>query len=473
MVDLPEHAAQVALLHNLRSPGFQFSHLFWVNWFTPYLFGYMLVYALAPLFGIVTASKIVVAVAVAALPISTVLLIDETGADRFWALLTIPAMYGFSYSWGFLNFLVATPIGLLFLVLVMRHAKKPTFRSTTCVALFAILLFFSHALTYLFFAAIAGLYVSLETRSLRQVVTAITPVAAAIPLAALWYLRTKVDPGAQDPVFWDLGWISSFDPHLWGGRLTGFFPRLLGVWPVSLSILLGAALVAVPFLAGARLSKRASVWTPLAVCIVVIMVGPTGGHSGWALSQRFTVFALPFFAIGLEKPNVPRPAWRAATVFLLLAWICTIVAGVVRYDAEVRGFQEVLSAMKPDQRVLSLMFMQDTKTSPVPVFVHFPAWYSATKRGVVDMNFAVFPVALVRYQPAVLSQTPLFSEWSPQAFRWREWRGDSYRYFVVHAPVDLGYRLFAWAPCTVTLVAQSGNWWLYEKDQRCPSPDGP
>jgi len=471
MVDLPEHAAQVELLSNLHNPGFRFAGLFWVNWFTPYLFGYMLVYALTPLFGIVTACKIVVALALAALPLATAVVMRETGADYYWALLTIPALYGFSYNWGFLNFLVATPAGLLFLALVMRHTRKPTPRSVASLALFSILLFFSHALIYVFFGVIACVYVMLQTGNLRKAVVAVSPTAAAVPLAVLWYLRTKANPGVQDPVFWNLGWITSRDAHTWGGRLTGFFPCLLGLWPAFFSLLFGIALFALPFLAGVRLSKRLSVWAPLAVCMATIFFAPTGGHSGWALAQRFTVFALPFFAIGLQKSPVSRPAWRAATIFLLLAWMSVIISATVRYDVEVRGFKQILSAMEPNQRVLSLMFLQDTKTSPAPVFVHFPAWYSATKQGVVDMNFAVFPVALVRYGPSVPPQNPIVSEWHPQTFRWAEWRGGMYRYFVVHAPVDLGYRLFGWAPCPVRLVAHSDNWWLYEKDPQCSSAE--
>ena len=71
MADLPQHAAQVAMLHNLHDPAFQFSGLFWINWFTPYLFGYMAVYALTPLFGIVTACKLVIALALLGLPVAT------------------------------------------------------------------------------------------------------------------------------------------------------------------------------------------------------------------------------------------------------------------------------------------------------------------------------------------------------------------------------------------------------------------
>jgi hypothetical protein len=469
MVDLPQHAAQIALLRNLHDPSFRFADLFWVNWFTPYLFGYMLVYELTPLLGIVAACKFVVAVALAAVPLSTSVLMRETGAPRYWALLTIPAIYGFSYHWGFLNFLVATPIGLLFLALVIAHTRKPTLRSTAWVALFSLLLFFSHALIYFFFGVIACVYALLETGKLRRAALAVSPVAAALPLTLIWYLRTRIDPGAQEPVVWDLGWITSPDPHAWGGRLTGFFPRMLGIWPAWLSIAIGIGLFALPLLAGARLSKRVAVWAPLAVCLAVVMFAPAGGHSGWAFYHRFTVFVLPFFVIGLEGSQVARSVWRAAVIFLLVGWMTLTVSASRLYAAEARGFAHILSAMEPGERALSLMFIKTSEASPAPVFLHFPAWYSATKQGVVDRNFAVFPVVLVRFRPSVPPPDPIVSEWHPQTFRWREWRGGTYRYFVVHAPLDLGYRLFAWAPCPVSLVAHSDNWWLYEKDARCSS----
>ena len=86
--------------------------------------------------------------------------------------------------------------------------------------------------------------------------------------------------------------------------MTGFFPRLLGLWPPWFCVLFGIALFALPFLAGVRLSKRWAVWAPLAVCVSVLMFAPSGGHSGWAFYHRFAVFALPFFVIGLQKVPV-------------------------------------------------------------------------------------------------------------------------------------------------------------------------
>jgi hypothetical protein len=467
MVDLPQHAAQISLLRNLHDPAFRFAGLFRVNWFTPYLLGYLAVYILAPLCGIVTACKLVTAAALIGLPVTTALLMRETGADSYWALLTVPAMYGFSYTWGFFNFLVAVPIGLLFLILVIRHVRKPCWRSSLYLGVVSALLFFGHALACVFFGTIACAYAVVETRSLHKAVLALLPSATMVLLILVWYLRTKSDPGTQQAVVWDLGWMRSVDTHALGGRLTGFFPRLLGLRPSLLCFLAGGVLFAIPLLAGARPSKGPAVWVPLCVCVLALLLAPTTAFSGWAISHKFTVFALPFFLMTLQRADVERPALRRAVVFLLIGWIAITSAKVIRYNDEVRGFDEVLSKMEPNERVLSLMFIQFSEVSPAPVFLHFPAWYSAKKHGVVDMNFAVFPIEPVRYNSTVPAPDPSVSEWHPQTFRWTEWRGDTYRYFVVHAQVDLGYRLFAWAPCSVSLVAQSGNWWLYEKDPRC------
>ncbi|MGA3128948.1 MAG: hypothetical protein ABSD13_19815 [Candidatus Korobacteraceae bacterium] len=253
MVDLPEHAAQIALLRNLHDPSFPFAELFWVNWFTPYLLGYMLVYALAPVFGIVVACKLIIALALIGLPLATAVLMRETGADPYWALLAIPGMYGFSFTWGFLNFMVATPLGLLFLAYVIRNARRPTLRSSLLLGVFAVLLFFCHALICLFFLAIAAVYVVVETKSLRRAALVFIPVLAVLPVILAWYLRTsKGNSGIEQGLVWDLGWTSSPDPQALGGRITGFFPRLLGLRPANLCLALGVPLFILPFLAGMR-----------------------------------------------------------------------------------------------------------------------------------------------------------------------------------------------------------------------------
>src|SRR5689334_1021209 len=45
-VDLAQHAAQVAALKQVLAGNEMFTSLFEINWFTPYLLGYLLLYAL-------------------------------------------------------------------------------------------------------------------------------------------------------------------------------------------------------------------------------------------------------------------------------------------------------------------------------------------------------------------------------------------------------------------------------------------
>jgi hypothetical protein len=234
------------------------------------------------------------------------------------------------------------------------------------------------------------------------------------------------------------------------------------------SLIMGASLFLLPLLAGARPAKRLSVWVPFAVCVIALLFFPFLAF-GAIVFQRFTVFALPFFLIGLKPPETPRPLWRAVAVFLIVGWMGFFTARTMRYDSDARDFNQILSKMDPNQRALSLMFTNGSDSFPTPVFIHFPAWYSATKNGVVDGSFSRGYQMLVVYKPFKSPTGQEGIEWFPQTFNWNRTHGGDYRYFVVHAPVDMGLKLFRGARCRVTLTAHSNLWWLYEKDPQCPS----
>ncbi len=433
----------------------------------------MAVYALAPLLGIVAACKLVISAALAALPLGTGLLMKETGADPYWALLMIPAMYGFTYEWGFLNFLVGAPVGLVFLVFVMRHIRKPSWGTSVWLGLFAVLLFFCHVLICAFFGLIAGIYILAEVGRLRKALVAMAPMACVIPIMVAWYIRAKPHSIEQSTTSWDLGWVQGLDSYSLGGRLTGFFPRLLGLEANAICIIMGTSLFAIPFLAGARPVKRVAVWVPLAVCLGVLLFVPTIAFDTAYIFQRFALFALPFYLLGMKQSAVMRPAWRAAVVFLLIGWMVVLTGRALRYEVEARGFNEILSKMDSNQRALSLMFVRDTDSIPAPVFLHFPQWYSATKKGVVDVNFALVDHELVVYNPDKIPAVQTGFELSPETFSWGEMNGGEYRYFVVRAPFDVGFELFRRAPCRLALAAHSGEWWLYEKDSHCSPTNSP
>jgi hypothetical protein len=482
MADLPQHAAQVALLRSIHDPNFKFADDFQINWFTPYLFGYMLVYVLTPLLGIVAACKTVISVSLAALPLSTALVMHETNTDRFWALLTIPAMYGFSYYWGFLNFLVAAPVGMVFLWLTIRHARTASRMSSLRLALLVNVLFFSHALICAFFGLIAVFYLLFGSRTWRQAIVSISPLATVFPIAVLWIKHSS--PRVMVPNSWNLGWFNTTDPyysllaawvdhsHPGWGRISGFVPRLLGVEPNPCYLLVAGALFAIPLLAGARLSRQFTSWIPLGVCIAVLLFAPHTLYGTAFIYHRFTVFALPFFLIALEQTEstavLPQAKWlRAVVPVILAAWISALCVRTMACQAAAAGFTDVLARMEPYERVVSLDFVRDNPASIAPPFAHYASWYGAEKKGLVDPNSAYWPVELMWFKPGKTPRVVFDFEWRPGIFDWVQFRGQDYRYFVASSTTDAGPYLFRNAPCTIHLRYHSGLWWLYERDPDC------
>ena len=482
MADLPQHAAQVVLLRNLLHPGFPFASMFHLHWLTPYLLGYLLVFALLPVVGIVAACKCVVALALGSMPPATALVMGETGADRRWALLVVPALYGFTYQWGFLNFLVAAPLGFVFLWLAYRHARAPRAGTAVALALSINALFFCHAMICAAFATMGGFILLLSGRNVPSAVRRALPLLTVLPLMLLWAHNTASHPLAHRPVDWDLGWIRTHETYYartaewtsgngrpWG-RITGFFPRLFGVHPGPLVPLVGLGIFGLPLLAGARPSRRVSAWIPFGTCIVILLLVPGVLFGTDFTFQRFTMFALPLYLLTLtRREQAPWPPWTwPACAIVAVAWIAGASFVTRAYDREAAGFPELTVRMEPGQRTISFVYDRDSPYTIAPTYLHFAVWASALRDGVVDPNFGVFHTPLVVYNEDQDLPMRLFGfEWSPWGYDWDYMRGREYRYFISHSADDMRWLMFQTATCPVRLVEHAGRWWLYEKDPAC------
>jgi hypothetical protein len=489
MADLPQHAAQVALLRDLQNPQFSYSALFRVNWFTPYLLGYLLIYALTPLFGIVAACKLIVSLFVAGLPLSTALLLRSADVDVFWAVLCIPGAYGFAYQWGFVNFLIAAPLGMIFLWLAMRPSTAQNLRTTVLLAGSAIGLFFCHALICAFFGTCAALCLIGKARSLKAAIVRVLPLTVVLPVAIIWVRRTLSNPSARRPMIWDLNWRDTVEPYYsslsqemhfsdvgWG-RITGFFPRLFGVEPSWQYVVIGAVVFLLPFFAGMRLDNRPTHWASFLVCVAVLLWCPHAVFGTEFVYQRFTMFIVPLFLLLLRRSCVRTRtalAVRSITLALVVALIASAAQRSIAFSRETRGFQQAVSRMQPGERVLSLAFDHGDRVSIAPTFLHFPQWYTAQKLGIVDPSAAMMHPELVVYRAGHTPAAVLWDfEWDPDDFTWNEYSGAQYRYFIVRSEDDVGAALFSQASCAVNLSFHQGEWWLYERAAGCPATEKP
>ncbi len=90
------------------------------------MLGYLLLYALALVMPITVATQLLVSAAVVAIPLLTGRLLRAAGADERWRWLAIPCSFGFAFYWGFLSFIVAAPLALLFLIRTIGFVKQPS-----------------------------------------------------------------------------------------------------------------------------------------------------------------------------------------------------------------------------------------------------------------------------------------------------------------------------------------------------------
>ena len=483
LVDLPQHAAQVSLMLNMHNPDFALSSRYQFNLFTPYLLAYLLIAAVKPLVGIVAASKLVVWATLSALALASRYLLRQSGADPFWSWLVFPTLYGFSYQWGFLSFLVAAPVGIAFLGLIWNRGSDPGIGMSMIVAALLYTLFFCHALTFGLFSLIAAAYWIATATHWRGLLKTAWPLLSLLPVVAIWFIYSKHGSSSRN-VEWDLSWIDTNDyyykhladwvtptSHDWG-RVTGFFPRLLGVRPGIPLTLTGIGLFALPFLGGGQLTASRIRYLPLALLVMLLLFLPSGLFDSYFTFQRFVLFSMPLFLILVDPPktlNKLQSFFRLAAPLLACGWIVWMSYSAVQIDKDSEDFDAVLSKMLPYKSALSLVFVKDDNHSIAPTFVNFPAWYSAVKIGTVDPSPAEFATWMpMTLKPEFVSKPGLRAiSWFPAAFDWNVHEGRRFDYFIVRAKVDATPLISRHADCRIDLVSHSGLWWLYQRSPDC------
>ena len=465
LVDMPQHAAQITALREILHGNPSLTQLFEINWFTPYLFGYLLLYAISSVLPITMATKLVVSLAVVAIPITTGQLLRAAGADERWKWLAIPCSFGFAFYWGFLSYIVAAPLALVFLTRTARFMAAPTTRNAIGIAVFSLLLFFCHVIVLGVASLLALGYVAgVSYRDPRALMLRSLPYATPLPLIALWLVivyRT-VPVVHSDPIVFP--------------TLSSRFVQLL-LQPagqdgssVLVALLVTAAVIALPPLSGAKLSRRPERWLPFVLAAIVFMVAPHYVLSTAYFYQRLGLFLVPLWLLLWDAPSgrARRLDWVA--MLIVLIWTAATIGRFAAFSRETESFRQVVASVEPGKRVASMVFDARSSFFTLPVYLHFPVWYAATDRGVVDFNFADFAASVVRYQADAGPRMTDFLGWYPTEFDWHTHGGAHYDYFMVKSSSDISERIFKDKRGSVELVAQSGWWWLYRNLERAPAP---
>ena len=458
LVDIPQHAAQVSTLRELLSGSLFHARELEINWFTPYLGGYLLLYLANIILPIVPATKLVLSLAIMALPMVSGLILRTMGGDERLKWLAIPGGYGFAVYWGFFVYLVAVPIALFLVCLTVAYERNPTLKRSLGIAVFCVALFFCHVIALGFGALISLAYLLAKNfRDPLRLIRCALPYTAPLPLIVIWMKGIMSTEASVRQA-----------PFVWGTlheKLVVLFTQFSGLdgKTFGLSLALVGLIGLLPILAGYRISARPERWLPMLVGSLVYLAFPSYVQNTAFLFHRLAVFLVPLWLIMWDPPQRVRPAFLLAVPAVLMIWFSVNLNRFVSFSKESASFATVMHRAEPGKRMAGLMVCNSSSSFVNPVYLHFAAWYQAQSGGISDISFAITHPSLIRYRDMQAPRIGEYIAWRPLDFSWDRDGGPSYDYFLVCAQGDATSVIFKQHVNSVRLVARDHSWWLYQK----------
>lgn len=403
LIDLPQHAAQVATLDDLIKGKSVWQNMVFTNFDVPYLTSYLLWWFFYQFMDISTASKWVMVFIFCLYMFSVRQLRLAYGKDKLLDFLALSCFFGFAYQWGFVSFMMSVPIGIFFLISCKKYFETHKPRQLIHIFAWGILLYFSHILGFAFFCFVAYciFLASFKQYNWQQRFY----FTGVFLLFAVMLVRIVLKP---DPAFFEGYPIGYVEQHslLWKTQGLLYLPwHMNDIYHYHLAFY-GALLL--PVFMGYRLSRQWQLYVPLIACLIIWYALPHIAFQTAYLYQRFAIF-LPIFYGLIWLPNTDLRGRRydvaqLATVFFMVS-ILTILYknhhdNVKFQHSEIRlDFEKIKQDMQPNQRTMFL-FDQSSRHDFILTtnmnYIHFAQWYQAEKHGWVDFSFATSPAMIVR-----------------------------------------------------------------------------
>jgi len=476
MDDLPLHEASIGLLRHWSDPQFAPRSLYYLNLgHANQLFSF-LVYALSFLMPIGWASKIVVAGAVFGLPVAAAHFASHLGSPRWTALLAAPVGLGWLFFWGLIQNIIGLVALLALLPAIDRFAARPTRKGAAWMCAAMLLLHFAHqAMQLVALAALllcsVGVDTPVDPRRRRMGLRAI-PVAFCVLLIFAdnrytWYISGPRHRRTATFVFYTLR-------H----KLEGISGVIFGGYePFIRNLMLAIGLAPIALLLVDRLRRRPA--------------------SSRTFVERLHAWRFDLLALGLFITYLVAPANVQATTlvyhrFLPVAWVLFVICAGIGSGATLRLPVRLLCCVPP---IASLLISW-------PVFADSHRVYSDLEPLLprIDIGSSIITLNLGPQEPcrlwspvdagghvvAVRGGRNLFDytsspaspvtqraekQWidpidrvdsDPMAFR-PDWDLTRFRYLLINTTrAGMGAVLTLALRDEVSLLAQSGSWYLFE-----------
>ena len=477
MVDFPQRVALAAIIRFYGDPARAWRQVFeLVPWRPHGLFG-LITAGLALLMPIDAAGKLTVSICLVAVVPCVLALCRRTGRPGWYALLALPAMYGYTFLWGFVDNLLACPLFLLGLALADRSFDQQLgARSWFLLAGLGLLFYGVHLQIFFLFAGAVGWLALVRRPGLRRLAIWLSPLAPglALGMGVLGWIdlhAATVMTGYRQRLAAE---ATRFAPPL--DKLARLPSTVFGASGDGTHLLLAAVLLAV---VGALAVPRPvqapgpaeqtrlfrTRFASLSAWVALLYFILPEFSRGYLVAERLAPLAFLLAIPALPCPPAARQRLAALlTAGLLVLHLVHTTTAFLSFAAETAGLRELLDETAPGQALAGLIYEPYTLEWSVPLLLHSAAYYQVFKGGRIHYSFAQFFNSPVTYRPGQNYEDALLAEWDewkPQHFVYPR-HARYYRYFLVRGgPENLAA---AFGPYLAqTRVRKAGRWYLVER----------
>lgn len=474
MIDLPQHAGQVGvlksfLLGDTSAPWFNDIEL---NYLTTYWVAYGMATLLSLVLPVNYAVNTVVGLAFLSFVLSFSVLRRMRSSKNTnildWVLL--PSFFGFAYTWGFLTFLLAIPVGILLVIQNLKLIETGYKKYFIFVILCGVLLYFSHMLVFLFFCLIASsmTIVNNQEHNARKKLKQLIPFYL-LSLLIFFFLFTSTfyandELGKYNDLYYPNIVYGSFENrkdllllYPWSIEKNSFFPLEL----ISVFLLI------LPFFMGLRLSTDFKKYIPFMIFLIIWFTLPEQMVRTAFVQQRFSVFLFPFYILLFDSQNNPllKTHWVLYFIWccLSLLLLSLPIIDLMSFNKNTRSFSDILKHIPAKKRALGLVYDPRGSLRQGGVYAYFPSWYQAKKEGWVDFNFAWFSPQIIRYKSGHIPEARLGFAWYPQAMAGFKYC-DKYDLLIVQCRkriCELHEQAMQKSTCSHKIIYKNETWSVY------------
>ena len=410
------------------------------------------------------------------LGISMLALLRVLGRPLWLAFFVLPFAYGYVVGWGFVNYVLASAMGVGAMALFIRWTRQPSGRVGIGLAILCLLIAHTHVLAFL--CTIISFTIAELVRTKPRL---LETSRAALPLFPAGFFVWMVfrHHTAAPNIYWEPQ-NDGIDEPAWrkAGSLihysVGNFvdhsdEYLFGAMAASMMLL-----VVIRYMRGGRPGDAGAV--PLLAPVlagswlVFYLVVPRVLASTWFVFERLPFWFFTFAAAACPVALRERSRrWFAGGISALALSGGASTAWHLAHIPDTSDASDIIDAIPENRHVIAVIHEHDG--APVvfrEIWVHLAAYYQVRRPGEIAFSFTRYASLPLRHRDGTVpTPVPPGFEWSPKSFDPAASFVSDFDTVLVRSPdadvaIDPSTRIFGQHADDVTVMAHRGRFWLYD-----------